>query len=138
MERQDYLLKQTRDFGKFLAYLVGLAKKGDVAKGLEVTNQALGAHFGQDENFSEKHLNDLLNEGKIQPDDLKILGELLQKKAEFSPESAACLLDNARMVLQLYMNHTPVFDYATELKLRTWPQHTQQTTTQHPLQHDIR
>lgn len=119
MARQDYLLKQTRDFGRFLAYLLGLAKKGEVAEAEKAIDHALQADFGLRDDFSEKELSRFLAEGKIQPADLKIIGELLLKKAEFSPRLQKVFLQKALLVFETYMAHTPVFDYEISLKTKT-------------------
>lgn len=119
MARQDYLLKQTRDFGRFLAYLLGLAKKGDVAEADKAVDHALQKDFALDNDFSEKDLEKLLAEGKIQFADLKIIGELLLKKAEFSPASASRFLQKALLVFETYMVCAPVFDYEISLKIKT-------------------
>lgn len=119
MARQDYLLKQTRDFGRFLAYLLGLAKKGELAEANQAVDQALQADFALENDFSEKDLKKLLAEGKIQIADLRTIGELLLKKAEFSPTSANRFLQKSLVVFETYARHSPIFDYAIDLKIKT-------------------
>lgn len=109
MYREDYLLRQTRDLAKFLAILVGFAKKGDTEQAVKVIDQALKGDFDLD----QADFLSLKNNRKIEAlpaEDLKTIGELLLQKATLQPESTTFLRQVAEHTLRLYEEKSEVFD----------------------------
>ncbi len=46
MAAQDYILRQAKDFARILAYLLGLAQKGELVGAIEFVENILEMNYG--------------------------------------------------------------------------------------------
>lgn len=114
MAAQDYILRQAKDFARVLAYLLGLAKKGELAEAAEFVNQTLESNYGLTSNFSKEKLEEAIRDGKIRPEELQFIGQLLEFKADAlhdSGEDAELWYRDALMAIELGMEKTGVFSF---------------------------
>lgn len=120
MPAQDYILRQAKDFARVLAYLLGLAKKGELAEAVEFVNQTLANNYGLSENFTKEKLEEAIKEGKVRPEELQFIGELLEFKADALNETGEYANDwyqSALTAIELGMEKTGIFSFELSAKL---------------------
>lgn len=120
MASQDYILRQAEDFARILAYLLGLAKKGELFEAIEFVENALETNYGLKEDFSREHIEKLVREGHIRPSELTGVGELLELRAECKAElgeDANAYYLHARQAMELGMELTGLFSLEMQAKI---------------------
>lgn len=88
MLKRDYLVKQFEEFGKVMAIILGLKRDGLFPELENQINEATKKYTSTEIKFVEELANDslleeLLQEKKLNDDQLKMLGDLLFEKAEY-------------------------------------------------------
>lgn len=117
MPAQDYLLRQTRDFARVLAYLLGLAKKDELAEAIEFVENALETNYGLKEDFSKETIEKLISEGRLRPEELTGIGELLHFRADSKAqlgEDANAYYRHALTAMEMGMEMTGLFSLETQ------------------------
>ena len=120
MPAQDYILRQARDFARVLAYLLGLAKKGELAEAIDFVEQTLQANYGLADDFSKEKLEDAIRNGRIRPEELNFIGDLLKFKADTlskTGEDAQAWYAHALSAIELGMEKTGVFSFEIQAKI---------------------
>jgi hypothetical protein len=88
MLKRDYLVKQFEEFGKVMAVLLGLKRDGKFSELEELINTTSQKYTATEISFvetipDELLLQTLIEDKKLNDDQLKMLGDLLFEKAEY-------------------------------------------------------
>ena len=122
MPAQDFILRQAKDFARVLAYLLGLAKKGELSEALEFVEQTLVKNYGLKDQFSKEKLEEAIKEGRIRPEELIFVGDLLRFKGDTLAslgEDANAWYVNALTAIELGMEKTGTFSFEVQQKIET-------------------
>jgi hypothetical protein len=117
---QDYILRQAKDFARVLAYLLGLAKKGELAEAIEFVEQTMEANYGLSENFTKEKLEEAVRNGRVRPEELVFIGDLLHFKADSLSklgEDAKAWYAHALLTIELGMELTGTFSFEMQAKI---------------------
>jgi len=80
--QHDFIKRQIKDFAKVLAYLLGLAKKGELAEVILEIDGILQRDLGLQPDFRAVELLELYEAGKLDYDGVKQLVALLKLRSE--------------------------------------------------------
>jgi len=88
MHKRDYLVKQFEEFAKVMAVLLGLKKDGKYDDLEELINTSVTKYTPTEINFVESlddsvFINTLIEDKKLNDEQLKILADLLFEKAHY-------------------------------------------------------
>ncbi len=88
MHKRDYLVKQFEEFAKVMAVLLGLKKDGKYNELEELIKTSVTKYTSTEINYVESIddsvlINTLVEDKKLNDEQLKILADLLFEKAEF-------------------------------------------------------
>jgi len=116
--QHDYIKRQIKDFTKVLAYLLGLAKKGELAEVVVEIDGILQTELGLQPDFRTVELLELYEAGKLDYEGVKQLAALLRLRAEalrtLAPEQARISAQKALDILQQLEEKSGVFDFELE------------------------
>jgi hypothetical protein len=79
---EDFIIRQTKDIVKVIAFLLGLAQKGEVQAALEISQRTLQTVFGLKDDFLMADIQALFDDKKLSEADLKQLLSLLVVRLE--------------------------------------------------------
>lgn len=88
MHKRDYLVKQFEEFAKVMAVLMGLKKDGKYDELEELIKTSVAKYTSTEINFVESlddsiFINTLIEDKKLNDEQLKILADLLFEKANY-------------------------------------------------------
>ena len=113
--QHDYIKRQIKDFTKVLAYLLGLAQKGELAEVAVEIDGILQTDLGLRPDFRTVELLELYESGKLDFEGVKQLVALLKLRAEAleqeDPEQARLSAEKALAVIQQLEERSGTFDF---------------------------
>jgi hypothetical protein len=123
--QHDYIKRQVKDFANVLAYLLGLAKREELAAVMVEIDGILQNELGLQPNFKTQHLMELYEAGKLDYEGVKQLVALLKLRAEVLQTEDPAEAERSRLkaleVIQQLEERSGVFDFEmAEWKRGLW------------------